>query len=152
MTDKREQILTRLETILTETADTGVNVYRDRAELEDNELPAYVLLDGNETKSVGASEVGGRRGPQVMLLTPQVFYVPVPPENQFNVGIGPTLSDHRVLLLRAIMQDETLKLLLGDNGYVEYRGMETDMNTGAEVKGQFRLDLALAYPLNFNTL
>lgn len=152
MTDKREQILVRLEAILVETATTGTNVYRDRADLEDNELPAYVLLDGNETKQVGASDVGGRRGPQIMLLTPQIFHVPVPPENQLNVGIGPTISEHRVLLLRAIMMDESLSLLLGSNGYIEYRGMETDMNTGAEAKGQFRLDLALAYVLDFNKI
>jgi hypothetical protein len=30
--------------------------------------------------------------------------------------------------------------------------METDMQTGAEVKGQFKLDWAIAYVLNFNKL
>jgi hypothetical protein len=30
--------------------------------------------------------------------------------------------------------------------------METDMQTGAEVKGQFRMDFAFAYVFNFNKL
>jgi hypothetical protein len=50
------------------------------------------------------------------------------------------------------MQDDTLHNLLGTNGYVEYRGMETDMQTGAEVKGQFRMDFAFAYVFDFNKL
>lgn len=153
MTDRREQILQRLEVILQRLAPTGsgINVYRDRAELEDNELPAYVVLDGNETKLPGVP-AQSRSVAQIMLLTPQIFWVPVPPNNVLNVGIGPNLSGQRVTLLSAIMGDSVLADLYGPNGYIEYRGMETDMNTGAEVKGQFRLDLAIAYPLNFTKL
>lgn len=147
--DKREQILARLEAILVGLADTGINVYRDRAELEDNELPAYVLLDGNEDADVVPKD---RRGPQIMRMTPQIFYVPVPPENRMNEGIGPQMAEHRMILIRGIMRDSTLAGLLGSNGYIEYRGMETDMQTGAEVKGQFRMDWAIGYVLNFNKL
>jgi hypothetical protein len=120
-----------------------------RAEFEYDELPAYVLLDGTETKHLGASD---RRGPQIMLLQPQVFYVPKPTENPQNVGVGPDLSARRVAMIKTIMQDGQLQDLLGDNGFAEYRGMETDMQTGAEVKGQFRMDFAFAYVFNFNKL
>lgn len=148
--DKRELILSRLLTLLTQLADgTGIYVYRDQAEFETDELPAYVLLDGNDTKSVGSSD---RRGPQIMLLTPQIFYIPVPTENPKNDGVGSNLSAMRVAMIKKVMQDGTLQDLLGDNGYVEYRGMETDMQTGAEVKGQFRMDFAFAYVFNFNKL
>jgi hypothetical protein len=152
MADKREQILVRLEELLVAIAATNTEntfVYRDRAELEESELPAYVLLDGNETKELGSSN---KRGPQIMSLTPQVFYIPVPPENQLNTGIGPQLSEHRIKLLKGIMQDGHLQDLVGDTGYIEYRGMETDMQTGAEVKGQFKIEFALAYVFNFNKL
>jgi hypothetical protein len=150
--DKREDILARLAEILTSIAASGVHVYRNRAELDDSELPAYVLLDGNEQKESKALGSADRRAPQMMLLTPQIFYVPTPPTTQLNEGIGPLLSEHRITLLRGILQDDTLQNLLGSNGYVEYRGMETDMQTGAEVKGQFRLDLALSYVFNFSKL
>ena len=148
--DKREAILVRLEAVLTALAgDTGIKVWRDRAEFELNELPAYVLLDGTETKAANSSD---HRGPQIMLLQPQMFYVPVPTENALNIGVGPDLSGMRVAMIRSVMQDGQIRDLLGDNGYVEYRGMETDMQTGAEVKGQFRMDFAFAYVLNFNKL
>jgi hypothetical protein len=87
-----------------------------------------------------------------MVLSPQIFYIPVPTSNQLNVGVGPDLSSMRVNMMRSVMRDSQLMDLLGDNGYVEYRGMETDMQTGAEVKGQFRMDFAFAYVLNFNKL
>jgi hypothetical protein len=149
MTDKREQILLRLEVILTTLAGADIFVYRDRAELENEELPAYVLLDGVETRLKGSSD---NRGPSIMLLQPQIFYVPTPTENQLNTGMGPQLSAYRVAMIKAVMQDGVLQDLLGDNGYMEYRGMETDMQTGAEVKGQFKLDFAFAYVFNFNKL
>lgn len=148
--DKREQVLVRLEAVLTAVANgTGIQVYRDRAEFDDTELPAYVLLDGTENKAIGSSD---KRGPNVMLLQSQIFYVPKPTENQLNVGVGPDLSTKRILLLQAVMHDSELQDILGDTGYIEYRGMETDMQTGGEVKGQFRLDFAFAYVLNFNKL
>jgi hypothetical protein len=148
--DTREAILVRIEAILTDVAgDSGIRVYRDRAGFEDEDLPAYVLLDGIETLVEKADD---RRGPQIMSLLSQIFYVPVPTENQLNVGIGPLLSQHRIKLVKGIMQDGPLQDLLGSNGFVEYRGMETDMQTGAEVKGQFRMDFAFAYVFNFNKL
>lgn len=148
--DKREQILVRLEGILTTLGTSaGIKVYRDRAEFDESELPAYILLDGVENTTIRSND---RRGPQIMLLLPQIFYIPVPRENQLNDGMGAQLSAFRVAVIKAIMQDEPLHGLLGENGYVEYRGMETDMQTGAEVKGQIRMDFAFAYVFNFNKL
>lgn len=149
--DKREQILVRLQAILTELAgDTGIKVYRDRSEFDHEELPAYVLLDGTEVTEIKSSD---RRGPQIMGLMPQIFYVPNPTENPLNTGVGPDLSAKRVALMKAIMRDDRLSTLLGDNGYIEYRSMETDMQAAAdEVKGRFRLDFVFAYVLNFNKL
>jgi hypothetical protein len=148
-TDKREDILLRLMTVLQTLAGDSIYVYRDRAEFDESELPAYILLDGVETLSVRSTD---RRGPQIMLLSPQIFFVPKPTENQFNIGVGENLSAMRVAMLKAVMQDDKLIGILGDNGYMEYRGMDTDMQTGAEVKGQFRMDFAFAYVFNFNKL
>jgi hypothetical protein len=148
--DKREKLLVRLNKILDDLASgTEIKVYRNRAEFDYGELPAYILLDGTEATGTKSTD---RRGPQIMMLTPQIFYVPTPTENQLNINMGPQLSAMRVTMIKAIMQDETLTGLLGTNGYAEYRGMETDMQTGAEVKGQFRMDFAFAYVFDFNKL
>lgn len=150
--DRRERILVRVEAILTELATndgTGIHVYRNRAEFETYELPAYVLLDGVENNEVASSD---KRGPQIMSLQPQIFYVPVPTENPMNDGMGPRLSAMRSAMVKALLLDEQLSELLGSNGYASYRGIETDMQTGAEVKGQFRMDFAFGYVFNVNKL
>jgi hypothetical protein len=148
--DKREDILVLIKTILTEVAGDDVFVYRNMIGFEDNELPAYVLLDGLETMDQRASD---RRGPQVMVLQPQIFYLPVPTINPKNTGVGEDLSAKRVVLIKKIMGDGRLRDKVGTNGYVEYRGMETDMQAGAdEAIGRFRLDFAFAYLFNFNKL
>ncbi len=148
--DKREAILVRLEVLLTQLAGEDIHVYRNQAEFENDELPAYALLDGIETKDFGSTD---RRGPQVMILLPEIFYVPVPTENPKNVGVGPVLSARRVALIKLIMSDGPLRDLVGANGYIEYRGMETDMQAEAdEVKGRFKLNFAFGYVLNFNKL
>ncbi len=145
MADTRELILVRIKAVLTTLAGDDIFVWRDRAEFDDTELPAYVLLDGDENKSAGASD---RKGPQINLLLPQIFYVPQPTENQLNVGVGEDLSAKRVAMLKAIMLDGELQDLTGVNGYIEYRGMQTDMQTGGEVKGQLRFDFAFAFVFN----
>jgi len=151
--DRRERILVRLREVLAEQAsgqDPAVGVHRDRAELEENELPAYVLLDGGEEQVTDTSD---RRGPALMRMTPQVFYVPLPPlDTTESAGIGARMSEHRARLIRAIKSDGELLDLVGANGWIEYRAMESDMQTGGEVQGQFRLDFAVAYMLNFRNL
>ena len=159
--DIREAILVRNIEILTTLAEgTDIKVWRDRAEFDEKletfpgsrvlkDLPCYTMLDGIETKSMGSSD---RRGPQLMLLQPQIFYVPVPTPNPLNEGMGPQLSTFRIKIIKAIMQDGQLQDLVRNNGYIEYRGMETDMQTGAEVKGQFRMDFAFAYLFDFNRI
>lgn len=155
--DIRELILSRLFSVLEAIAaaqqvegEDVIKVYRNQADFQYDEMPAYTLLDGLETKGTGSSD---KRGPQVMILQPQIFYVPKPTENPKNEGVGPDLSGKRNAFIKAIMGDGQLADLVGDNGYVEYRGMETDMQAGADdMQGRFRLDFAFAYVLNFNKL
>ena len=99
----------------------------------------------------------GRRGratdvAQIMVMLVQIFYVPLVPENQLNEGIGEAASDQRNKVITKLKRDGGLEDLCGSAGYVEYRGMETDMQTGAEVKGQIKIDVALAYTLDFNKI
>jgi hypothetical protein len=159
--NRRERILLRLKALLDAQAaanDAPFFAWRNRAELGDGseetpvELPAYVLLDGVESKLLGASDASGRRGPQVMLMEVQIFYVRMPAENALNEGVGEDLSDHLARLQARIIRDGTLADLCGASGFVEYRGMKTDMQTGAEVRGQLLTEFVLAYTLDFNKL
>lgn len=149
--DRRENILARIEEILREQAPTGsgITVMRDRLPQNENELPAFVLMDSNEEKDKTTTD---RRGPSLMVLLPEVFYVPLPPDNRQNVDLPSQTTAMRNQLLRAIMLDGELQKRAGENGYVDYRMLDTDLRSGGEVQGQFRLDLAVAYMLNFRKL
>lgn len=147
--DRREQILQRLLALLGEIEGiSAANVVRNEADLSDvGRLPAAVLLDGNEVVALPP----GKRGPGVptlVTLTPQIFVVLKPRENMTNVGVGEELSAFRVKVLKAIIGDATLEQLLGGNGYIEYRGTSTDMNSGSTVEGSFQMDFSFTYVFN----
>ena len=165
MMDKREEILLRLLEIMgTEECRTcGVDgaeaiaaehVFRNRAAFEDteahDELPCSVLLDGGETTLTPNARGSASR---LMLMTCQIFYVLSP--RTANAGIGEELSGYRGKLIKAILNDGVLGDLLGveqRSGYIEYRGIITDMQTGSSVEGQMQMDFAFAYVLNPNKL
>lgn len=111
--DVREQILLRLKTLLDALAEDSEESeffsWRNRAELNETEMPAYVLLDGIETiKNIGVTNPKLRSAPQVMILECQIFYVPLPTENQLNEGMGEKLSIHRNRVVTKIVRDGAL--------------------------------------------
>jgi hypothetical protein len=53
------------------------------------------------------------------------------------------------------LNDETLPLMLGDNGSVVYEGMDTDMQTGStmgELGATIQFHFAISYVLNMSHL
>ncbi len=150
MSDKREEILVRLKEILGVLAGDPEHASRNRAEFDDNELPMYSLLDGDEHKGMGNTT--DRRAPPLMVITPQIFWVPRPPDNRTNEGLGEATSAQRVNIVYAVMTDSKLADLVGANGYVDYLGMESDLKTGAELAGQIRTEWAIGFVQNFTKL
>jgi hypothetical protein len=152
MTDRREQILVRLLEVLA-TVEGILAAYRDRGEFPDARLPAAVLLDGKESMRTSTAGRGHRElPPSVFILLPQIYVILRPRKNITNDGVGEELSSYRVKVLKAILQDEPLRGLLGANGEIEFRGSETDMQSGSTLTGQLRLDLAFYYPFIPNEL
>lgn len=156
MQDKREQILLRMLTLLgtvNGTADS-LNVFRNRAEIPEEKLPALVLLDGTEKLKYPdmPRTRGGALVPAVFDLTPQVFIVLRPRKTIDNPGVGEELSGLRVQVLKAFTQDDDLRALLGSNGEVNYLGHQTDLQTGSTVVGQMQLMFQLSYVLDPNDL
>ena len=153
MADVREQILLRILAILNQVKPNGTYVFRNRVELgfegATDELPAYVLLDGSEEAVVQSNR---RNGPPLVVLTPEIYYGPKISEDRKNEGVGEFISTQRARMLKALFQDEELAMLLGDSGYIEYRGTETDLRIGDEVEGQFRLLFGFAYLLDVDDL
>jgi hypothetical protein len=152
MLDKREAILERMLALLgtVNSTDQPLNVFRNRAEIPTEKLPALVLLDGKE--NLKYPELPHTRGgaivPSVFVLMPQVFIVLRPRDTVENVGVGEELSSLRVQILQAFIGDwenGELKGLLGSNGELSYLGHETDLQTGSTVLGQMQLHFQLSY-------
>jgi hypothetical protein len=152
MIDKREMILQRMLAILQGIAAAvttdAPTVFRNRGEVPAEKLPALVMLDGRETIAIPATGKGGIKVPTVFTLQPQVFVVLKPTPDSSNEGIGETMSAYRMKLLKAFSSDDTLFALLGSNGEIQYSTLETDMQTGSTLLGQFQMMLTLTYVLN----
>lgn len=153
MSDRRELILLRLLAVLgTVDGIDSDKVFRNRIQFGDTkenlELPCLVLLDGSETTLTPNARNDAAR---VMLLAPQIFVVLKPTDDGKNTGVGETLSAFRVKIIKAILQDNVLADLLGvdsRSGYIEYRGIVSDLQTGSSVEGQLQMDFAFAYTFN----
>jgi hypothetical protein len=166
MTDKREMILAHVLVLLGTVNDTYdpsqvLNVFRNRAEIPIDKLPAVVLLDGKENikypklpygKGGASYTPGGSSIPTVYDLLPQVFIVLKPRDDINNTGVGEELSGLRMQVLKAIIQDSDLRYMLGSNGELNYLGHVTDLQTGSTVLGQMQLNFQLSYVFDPNDL
>ena len=147
MIDRREAILARLLAILETVSGVQVAV-RNRGDLPADKRPAVVILDGDE---VARDQPPASRGqltaaPSIIDLTPEI-YVLMDLRGPANEGTGEDMNVLRRLILIAIMNDETLRELLGANGDITYIGCETDMASGRSLEGQMHLMLTFAYVL-----
>ena len=161
MPDKREQILARLLVILDGLKAQGLKtVWRDRTGIEPIsdqgdgnkiiQLPCALLLDGSESvvQARPSTTLGGKMGSCIMELQPQIFVFLMPREDERNEGVGEELSSWRIKVFKAIRDDDSLIALCGSNGGIAYRGCETDMQSGATIEGQIRIDFGFSYTLN----
>lgn len=158
MLDKREIILERMLTLLGTVNGTTppLNVFRNRAEIPTDKLPALVLLDGKENIKYPKLPYGKGGTPYtppfVYDLLPQVFIVLKPRDDINNTGVGEELSGLRMQVLKAIIHDSDLRYMLGSNGELNYLGHVTDLQTGSTVLGQMQLNFQLSYVFDPNDL
>lgn len=148
MRDRREEILTRLEAILYTIVMTPplVHVVRNKAGLPDERRPAIILLDADEalTQRIEQPSRGLTRPPQLMAMTPQIFYLAgnLPQ----NTTVGQHLNAARIAIMDAIMHDDQLRDICGANGSIYYGGCETDLKTGSTIEGQMQINPVFIYP------
>lgn len=149
MTDRREQILSRLETVL-----SGVNadwqVFRNKEDLTEKFWPAFVLFDGGEERDpIGEKITVQTNGLARVKMGPRVaIYVAGAPED-----VGPRLNEMRLAALGSIFLDVASKTsgalgaILTPSGAVFYDGCGTMLDRGLEMTGEMVLSLSFFYPL-----
>lgn len=147
---RREEILVRLEELLTELKDEGHvrTVVRNRGFLDNDARPAVALLDGSETsKTIGSGRGRVKMSPAVVTMRPQIFGILKSKKPQ-NEGVGTELNDLRAKVLHKLAHDDVLIGLLGPNGDFNYDGMDTDLTTERLMNGEFQLGLSLSTVMN----
>lgn len=153
MADKRELILQRLEQVSAGVPGIAATA-RNRGLLRNEQRPAIVVLDGDETTaSTGGDSRGrARMTPQVVRMRPEIYILPreARPTGEDDKGEDPgtVANDYRMLLLQAIAADEQIRQLIGPNGGIVYQGMVTDLHSGGYLAGEARLDLSISYVLD----
>lgn len=142
MTDKREQILARL--VLIADGVPGVaEAGRNQTDLTDRQLPAVMVLEGDEQPSPAVVE--GRNLPPTapirMVMTPELCII----GGDKPSDLGTVLNTLRAGLIKAVTTDSALIAILGANGAIAYRGLVSDLALGRSMMGRMALRFDITY-------
>jgi len=136
-------------------------VFRDRADLPpQDKTPGILYLDSAE--KIKTELAGGNftaMPTAVFTIRPQIFLVLTLRTDADNtllpdgtvLPVADELQSFRVKILSAIITDDTLAALIGDNGSVVYEGYDTDMRSGdtmGSLGATMQLHLAISYVLD----
>jgi hypothetical protein len=155
MVASREDILSYLQVLLG-TMSGIVLVARDRGQLENDQKPGILLLDGSESihpESIPDRLKSVKMPPALMVLKIEVILIAKERDDASNmtVGgvdqpIGPELSHWLDLTQRTILNDEHLTQMLTTTGQMKYIGHETDMVYGSSFVGALNMHFEFTYP------
>ena len=115
MTDRREDILTRLVAIVQDIGDFAT-VGRNIADLPDEALPALIVMDGDEEADDQARTKGRPAyAPNIVRMSPSIHAV----VSGSAADLGPAMNALRAKIMREILFDSTLTTLC-HNGQMSY--------------------------------
>lgn len=161
--DRRQEVLDRLWDILSVlTVDLAGgpngavqikagNIVRNRQDLQADKMPGMIVLDADEVKDPVALKPApgmtqNRMPAQIMKMTPEIYAV-LDVRGVTNQNVGKDLNKVRLAILNAIMTDQQLWTIIGDNGNITYDGCVTDLARNRTAKGQIGLSITFTYPL-----
>lgn len=142
MADKREQILARLETVLTALPGYKV-VTRNAQNLPEQVRPAIVILDSDE-EVLQHSASPSARAITMVKMTPQIFVL----DDGRSTEIGTTMNAHRAAVIKAVATDTELRTLCGTNGSVQYESCITGLASGRSLEGEMGVYFSFVYHLD----
>lgn len=139
--DRREQILARL---LVLARVSGINAaYRNKPQLNENDLDVIVIYDGDEMSDERDPEVRPTNAPRRVSMTPSIEIIAGgAPED-----IGTKVNGYRAKLIKAISTDATLIGLVNDRQGIRYLGCLSGSGLGSTMDANMVLNFAFAYRL-----
>ena len=146
MADVREAILARLVEVVA-TIPNMRSVFRNNTDITDDQMPAALVLDGDED-TVSGNERSSRMpgGPLVVEMTPEIQIV------EQSDAIGSDLTAFRSQLIKLVLYDATLLAQTGSNGKISYLGCVTSFGWMEKQYGALQLRFSFKYPLIPNAL
>ena len=143
MADRREEVLARLLTVANEVPG-ATTALRNVGGISETRRPALIVLDADE--AVDEMDFGGSRpfdAPTLVVMTPEIFIM----VSASAATIGTELNTMRRRVIRSVLQDPTLRALVGTNGDIRYAGCGTALATGRSMEGEMAVSFAFRYVL-----
>jgi len=152
MSFPRADILQRLFEIA-ETIPNVVSVTWDVITINDDQLPAIAILEGDEEPNEGDPVSRPPNAPRRVTMVPHIVIAGRRKrDGSPQYEIGPSMNAIYAALLKAIMTDATLADLTKDNRGVRFLGMESDLAVGRMMQGQMAVKFGFTYGLVPNNL
>lgn len=139
--DKRELILARLLEILNGVSDFN-RVDRNVDELPEMVRPCAVLIDGDEQRSTDAQ---GRDGQPIIMIMSPVIAIGVSSPSADDLGAAASVL--RGAVIKAVLNDATLRSIAGTNRRIFYDGLTGKLSHGSLMAADAELRFAISYPL-----
>jgi len=142
--DKRELILARLFAVY--QGIPGIEtVVRNKGNLPEDKRPAISLFDADEEPDERAWNIPGRvaAAPNLVNLRPETYVT----LNAGEENMGTVINGWRMKILKAVLLDDDLKTLVGENGAMRYEGCFTDLARERKLEGEIGLRLNFIYVL-----
>lgn len=145
MADLREDILARLIEVVA-TVPNVRSVHRNNTDISDDQMPAALILDGDEDVVAGNDGSRPSNRPLLVEMTPEIQIV------EQSDAIGSDLTAFRSELIRLVLFDTTLNQQTGTNGKISYLGCETSFGWNEKQYGALQMRFSFKYPLKPNDL
>ncbi len=140
MSDIREDILARLVEVVA-TVPNLLTVHRNNVDITDDQMPAALVLDGDEDVVSGNDGSRPSNRPLLVEMTPEIQVV------EQSETIGSDLTDFRRELIRLVLFDAALNALTGSNGKVSYGGCDTTLGWQQKQYGVLQMRFTFKYAL-----
>jgi len=146
MPDVREDILARLVEVVASVPNLR-SIQRNNVDLTDDQMPAALVLDGDEDVVSGNDRSSRLPGGSVVVeMTPEIQIV------EQSDAIGSDLTTFRRELIKLVLFDTTLNQYTGSNGKISYLGCDTVFGWQQKQYGALQMRFMFKYPLKPNEI
>jgi hypothetical protein len=144
MSDVREDILARLLEVVASIPNLRA-AYRNNVDIPEDQLPAAVVLDGDEESNEEAQNRPSNSA-IIVQMTPEIIIAQQADE------VGSDLTTLRRELIKRVLADNELNNLIAKssprgNGAIRYLGCQTDLGWMRSLHGALRAQFLFKYTL-----